>query len=168
MDDPSRPDFGPSGYLPDRAARRARKIVLRAPLGLQWVVASVLAGVVVIVAGVLFLVRSGDPPPAPWQDVGALQDIGEARVEHNLDVLLVGAGGRVRAFADATDVVYCPASNRLESADGVWALTGRGLGGVASLREHPTLVHDGRVYVDVTQTFPGPPPSDEPETPRCR
>ncbi|MTV26636.1 hypothetical protein FTX61_14610 [Nitriliruptoraceae bacterium ZYF776] len=36
-DDPQQtPEFGPSGYLPERASKRARKIVLRAPLGLQW------------------------------------------------------------------------------------------------------------------------------------
>jgi hypothetical protein len=51
----------------------------------------------------------------------------------------VAAGGRVRAFAEADDVRYCAASNRLEADDGrVWSLTGRGFGGVASLEEHPT------------------------------
>ncbi len=168
MPDDSGPEFGPSGYLPERAAKRARKIVLRAPLGLQWVIASVLAGVVVVVAGVLFLLRSGDPPPPPWQDLGAVEQVGEAREVPELDLLLVGAGGRVRAFADAGDVEYCPASNRLESDAGVWALTGRGLGGVDSLDEHPTLVQDGRVYVDPTRLAPGPPPSDDVVTPACR
>lgn len=167
MDDPSRPDFGPSGYLPDRAARRARKIVLRAPLGLQWVIASLLAGVVVVVAGVLFLRGGSDPPPPPWQDIGEVSTIGAARWEDDLDVLIVGTAGRIRAFAAASDVRYCDASNRLESPRGVWSLTGRGFGGVTSLSEHPTLVHDGRVYVDVTRTAPGPPPADDPAERAC-
>lgn len=163
-----RPDFGPSGYLPERAARRARKIVLRSPLGLQWVVAALLAGVVVVVAGVVFLQRSADPPPAPWVDAGTVEAIGTARADRDLGVLLVGAGGRVRAFAGADTVTFCSASNRLEAPDGrVWSLTGRGLSGTASLDEHPTLVQDGRVYVDPTRTAPGPLPSDQPATPGC-
>jgi hypothetical protein len=162
------PEFGPSGYLPERAARRARKIVLRSPLGLQWVVASVLAGVVVVVAGVLYLQRSGDPPPSPWVAVGTVEDVTDAQLEPELDVLIVGAAGRVRAFADAADIGYCPASHRLEDASGrVWTLTGRGLGGAASLAEHPTLVHDGTLYVDPTRTSPGPSASDDPVEPAC-
>jgi hypothetical protein len=163
------PSFGPSGYLPERAAKRARKIVLRAPLGLQWIVASVLAGVVVVVAGVLFLQRSGEPPPAPWEPVGALEDVAPSRVVDDRDALVVAAGGRVRAFAGAAgEVRYCEASNRLEAADGrVWNLTGRGFGGTASLREHPTHVQDGVVYLDPTRTVPGPTPSADPAEPAC-
>lgn len=167
MSDEQRPEFGPSGYLPERAAKRARKIVLRAPLGLQWVIASVVAGIVVVVAGTLFLLRSGEPPPPPWVELGPVGDIGAAQVLDDLDALLVGAGGRIRVFAGATEVGYCAASNRLESAAGVWQLTGRGTGGVASLEEHPTLVNDGIVYVDPTRRVPGPPPSDEAFAPAC-
>jgi hypothetical protein len=167
-DDPPDPSFGPSGYLAERAAKRARKIVLRAPLGMQWIVASLVAGVIVVVAGVLFLQRSGEPPPAPWQPVGALDEVRPTQVVEVLDVLVVAAGGRVRAFADADGVDYCPSSNRLESDDGrVWNLTGRGLGGAASLAEHPTLVQDGIVYLDPSRTIAGPGPSDEPAEPGC-
>jgi hypothetical protein len=162
------PSFGPSGYLPERAAKRARKIVLRAPLGVQWIVASVLAGVVVVVAGVLFLQRSGDPPPAPWQPVGTLEEVAPTQVVADLEALVVAAGGRVRAFADADEVRYCAESNRLEASDGrVWNLTGRGFGGTDSLAEHPTHVQDGVVYVDPTRTVPGPPPSTDPAEPAC-
>jgi hypothetical protein len=162
------PSFGPSGYLPERAAKRARKIVLRAPLGMQWIVASVLAGLIVVVAGVLFLQRSGEPPPAPWEPVGTLEEVAPTRLVADLDVLVVAAGGRVRAFADAEDVGYCATSNRLEAADGrVWNLTGRGFGGTVSLAEHPTLVQDGIVYLDPTRTTAGPTPSDEPAEPAC-
>jgi hypothetical protein len=163
-----RPEFGPSGYLPERASKRARKIVLRAPLGLQWPIAAVVAGLAVIVAGVLFL-RSGDaPPPEPWVAVGEVADIGAAQVVEDLDVLLVGAGGRLRAFAEAGGVGYCEPNNRLETADGrVWNLTGRGLGGTASLAEHPSVVHDGTAYLDPSRTVDGPDPSDEPAEPGC-
>lgn len=162
------PEFGPSGYLPARAAQRARKIVLRSPLGLQWVVASLVAGLVVVVAGVWLLVASGGPPGEPWVRAIEVDALGDTAVDPDLDVLLVGAGGRVRAFADAPDVGYCPDSHRLEAPDGrVWTLTGRGLDGTDSLEEHPTLVQDGVVYVDPSRTRPGPEPSAEPAEPAC-
>lgn len=166
-----RPEFGPGGYLPDRAARRARKIVLRAPLGLQWVVATIVAGIAVLVAGVVFLGTSGEPPGAPFVALGAVADMPAAGT---LDVagrtvLVVGAGGRVRAFVPDGEVpAYCDASRRLEAADGrVWALTGRGLGGADSLAEHPVTVVDGNVYVDPTRTVPGPAPDPAAVEPGC-
>ena len=163
-----RPEFGPSGYLPDRAAQRARKIVLRAPLGLQWVIASLVAGVVVVVAGVWFLVTSGGPPSEPWVPAAQIAELDAASHDAELDLLLVSTGGRIRAFADAEHVDYCPASNRLEATDGrVWSLTGRGLDGADSLEEYPTLVQDGVVYVDPTRRQPGPPSTDDAAEPAC-
>jgi hypothetical protein len=168
MTDDQRPEFGPSGYLPDRAAQRARKIVLRAPLGMQWIVASLVAGVVVAVAGVMLL-TGDDTPGDPWVEVGEAADVGTAMVDEQLDVLLVG-GGRIRAFTDAGDlgVRYCDASRRLEApSGGVWSLTGRGLGGTPSLTEHPTLVRSGTLYLDPTRTTSAPAPSDDPVEPAC-
>lgn len=166
------PDFGPSGYLPERAARRARKIVLRAPLGLSWVVASLLAGVVVAVASGAFLLRTAAPPGAPWIAVGAVADLGpDARPSATglpADLLVVTAGGRVRAFVAPAGVRWCAASNLLEEADGhAWTVTGRGLDGAPSLDEHPTLVHDGVVHVDPTVRLDGPPPDPRPRPRGC-
>jgi hypothetical protein len=162
------PDFGPSGYLPDRAAKRARKIILRAPLGLQWVIASVVAGLVLVVAGVLFVQRGSSPPGEPWVEVGPVSAVRASSYDEDLDVLLVGAAGRVRAFAGASEVAWCPASNRLEAPDGrVWSLTGRGLGGTPSLTEHPILVVNDLVYLDPTRTIPAPEPSAEGVEPGC-
>lgn len=157
------PEFGPRGYLPGRAAARARKIVLRAPLGLQWVAGALLAGVVVVVAGVVFLVRAGDPPGPPFVAVGAAVEVGDLTTDADRDLVLVGAGGRIRAFAAPPDpaLVYCPDSGHLESDVGVWAVTGRGLAGTPSLAQHPAVVIDGTLYVDPTTTAPGPPPSDD-------
>ncbi len=156
-------EFGPSGYLPERASKRARKIVLRAPLGLQWVVGSLVAGVVVVLAGVLFLQRSAGTPDAPWVEVAEVAALAPVQVDDHLDVLLLTVGGRPRAFTGVpAGVGYCPETNRLEAPDGgSWALTGRGLGGAASLDEHPTLVQDGVLYVDPSRTGAGPPPSAE-------
>jgi hypothetical protein len=160
-------EFGPSGYLPERASKRARKIVLRAPLGAQWIVAAVVAGVAVIVAGVWFLATAGDPPPEPWVAVGAVDELPAAEPAAVVDALVVTAGGRIRAFAEAIDVRYCAPSNRLEAPDGrVWSLTGRGFG-TASLAEHPTLTQDGIAYVDPTRTSPGPDPDPETVEPGC-
>lgn len=163
------PEFGPSGYLPQRAAQRARKIILRAPLGIQWVVASLVAGVVVVAAGVAFLVGAGGAPSEPFEPAASLAELTPAAVSDVGDgVLLVRGAGRVRAFADADGVTYCAASNRLEAGDGrVWSLTGRGQGGTASLAEHPSQVHDEVVYVDPTSRVPGPAPTDEVAEPGC-
>lgn len=168
MSDPDRPEFGPSGYLPPRAAKRARKIVLRAPLGLQWVVGSLIVGAVVVVAGLIWL-TADDTPGEPWIALGPVDEVGTASHAGGLDLLLVG-NGRVRAFAEAgeQELDFCPESRRIESPDGgVWSLTGRGLGGRRSLREHPTLVRDGVLYVDPTRLSSAPPASDEPVEPAC-
>ena len=170
-DDPGsaeQPAFGPSGYLPDRAARRARKIVLRAPLGLQWVVASLVAGVVVLVAGLLLLGGRADTPGAPWEPIGAVEDLPESAYDAASDLLVVHVAGRVRAFAAPDGVTYCAPSNRLEHPDGrVWALTGRGLAGTASLAPAPTLTVSGVAYLDPTTLGTPPEPLDDPAEPAC-
>lgn len=166
--------FGPRGYLPERASKRARKIVLRAPLGAQWIWASILAGVVVLVAGLAFLGRADDRPGPPFRHLGPLAQVttsvgGVAGGPD--DVLVVTEGGRPRAFdvaGLATVPTWCEASRRLEAAGGrVWTLTGRGLDGTPSLAEYPVLVSDGEVYVDLSTATPGPPPSPEPARPAC-
>lgn len=145
------PEFGPGGYLPERAARRARKIVLRAPLGMQWIVASLVAGLVVLVAGGLLLSRSSAPPGPPWASLGAVDGLAATQVDASSGLLIVTVGGRVRAFEAPEGITYCTASNRLEHPDGrVWALTGRGTGGTASLVPAPTLVVAGTAYLDPT------------------
>lgn len=163
------PTFGPRGYLPERAARRARKIVLRAPLGLHWVVATLLAGALVLVAGLVFLRSAGAPPGPPFVAVGEVEAVGDARLLDDPAVLLVGAGGRVRAIAvEQTGARLCPASRRLESPDGrVWDLGGRALDGGASLAAHPAVVHAGTVYVDPMTRLPAPETRDRGVTAAC-
>lgn len=164
------PHFGPSGYLPERAAKRARKIVLRSPLGLQWVIASVVAGVVIVVAAAIFLTQAGGPPGGPYVEVGPVDAVGDARFDGDRDLLYVGAVGKVRAFAvDPDDVpVYCAESRQLESPGGrVWSPTGRALDGGVSLREHPTVVVDGVVYVDPTRSAEVESPEDSDPVRAC-
>lgn len=170
--DDQRPEFGPGGYLPGRAAARARKIVLRAPLGLQWVVGALVAGVAVLVAGIAWWSSSG-PPEEPFVATVAVADAGAAAELDGLDALLVTAGGTAAVFADAAalDLAWCPDSRRIEgTVDGraaTWqAGTGRGYG-VASLDRRPVVVHDGTAYVDPTRRVPGPRPAPDREPLAC-
>ncbi|MEX0830962.1 MAG: hypothetical protein WD007_00030 [Nitriliruptoraceae bacterium] len=162
-------DFGPSGYLPERASKRARKIILRAPLGLQWVIASLVAGVVLVIAGILFLQRGDAEPGAPWTRLASIDEVTASSFDPEHSALVVGAAGRIRVFAtDDGTIAWCAASNRLETPDGrVWSLTGRGFGETPSLDEHPTLVTGDTVYVNLTSVIAGPHPSPDPAVPGC-
>lgn len=162
------PEFGPSGYLPERASRRARKIILRAPLGLQWVVGALVVGVVVIAAGWFGLRDTA--PTAPFVEVpGVIGATAVVEVPED-DLVATDAGGRPRAFVWQPDVedslVYCEASGLLEAADGrAWRVTGRGVDGTPSLVPYRTAIHDGRFYVDPTTTLdPLTPDPDATET----
>ncbi|MGH3441658.1 MAG: hypothetical protein ACRDUY_06360 [Nitriliruptorales bacterium] len=169
-DQADRPEFGPSGYLPEKAARRARKIVLRAPLGLQWIVGSIVAGIVIVAVAVVFLARSGDPPGPPFREVATVAAVGDALQLEERGALVLAAAGRVRTFvvAEGDEPAWCAASRRLESSDGrVWAPTGRALDGGPSLDEHPTLVVRGVVYVDFSRVVEGPAPDDVDPSPAC-
>jgi hypothetical protein len=73
---PPRPGRDPGGklaYLPPRAAK-ARKLILRSQLGRGWIVASALFGLVILVAGALFLTRDGRPGP-PWVRVAPVSSL---------------------------------------------------------------------------------------------
>ena len=164
------PKFGPGGYLPERAAKRARKIVLRAPLGLQWVVGAVVVGIVVVTVGVFYLTTRGAPPGEPYVEIGPVDALRPARFDADRSVLFLAASGPVRAFIapDGTRPVWCEQSGRLESTSGrVWSPTGRALDGGDSLAEHPTLVVDGVVYLDPTRRLEPPMPEERDVTPAC-
>ncbi|HET7519310.1 MAG TPA: hypothetical protein VFN05_16795 [Actinomycetes bacterium] len=103
-DRPPRPGRDPGGrvaYLPPRAAR-ARKLILRSQLGRGWIVASALFGLVILVAGVLFLTRDGHPGP-PWVRVAALSSLPAGTVTEVAGpagqvVVVDRRGGELRAF----------------------------------------------------------------------
>jgi hypothetical protein len=67
---PARDHGGRVAYLPPRAAK-ARKLILRSQLGRGWIIASAVFGILILVAGVLFLTRAGRPGP-PWVRVAPL------------------------------------------------------------------------------------------------
>lgn len=172
--EPDRGEFGPGGYLPQRAADRARKIVLRERMALSWPVAALIAGVVVLGAGAAFLLGGAAPDP-PFTPLIAFREVpqGEAVVAEadGVEVLAVRVPGAVRAFlAPEQAVTWCPETNRLEGDRGaVWQLDGRRVGGTAaSLRPLPTKLHDGMVYVAPTRARAPEPPADRGEDPACR
>jgi hypothetical protein len=150
------PEYGPPGYLPPRAAKRARKIMLREPLGLQWAIAAVIAGVLVLAAGGVLVVLMSRPPGAPFVPSGPLSAIdprgaGTVATQAGEDVLVVRAAGGVRAFtAPDQPVAWCAESRHLESTSGhVWEPNGRLIGGQGeSLTPLPVEVHDGVLYVN--------------------
>ena len=172
-DSSSEPDFGPRGYLPQRAAKRARKIVLREEMSLGWPLASLAAGVLVLLAGVAFWFVDRAPAD-PFEPVVALSalEVGQAPVARvgGADLLLVRPSGTVRAFrAPQASAVWCGESDRIEGEDGsVWQLDGRLVGGPGeSLEPVPVEVHDGVVYAAPTAARPPVPASDRGETPVC-
>lgn len=170
------PEYGPGGYLPPRAAHRARKIILRERMGLGWPVAAIVAAVLVALAGVVYLRTATGPPGPPHVAVGALEAI-DPRGAAVLDVpgaeaeaLVVRSGGVLRTFAaPATPVHYCAPAQRLEGADGtVWTVDGRRAGGPgASLQPMAAEVHDGVIYADPSALGDRPPPVGEDAAPQC-
>ena len=169
-EDSSTPQFGPGGYLPERASKRARKIVLRAPLGLQWIVASAVFGILVLVTGLVWL-NAGGPPGPPFVAAGALPTAEGPTVTHLPDVdawLVTGTGPALAVPTGQVDeLAWCDVAGQFESADGrVWSATGRGYD-TPSLRTHPVVVHDGAVYVDPTTVREGTRPSGDPRAPAC-
>lgn len=168
-----KPEFGPRGYVPPQAAKRARKIVLREPMGLGWPVAAVIAGALLVLLGVVFLLTRTGPPGAPFEpvaDVEALDPRGATTVAAGTSqVLVVRAGGPVRVFVSPpASVDYCPGSKRLESgADDVWAIDGRHMAGGESLTPLAAQVHDGTLYVNLAQPLKAPPAADLDVKPAC-
>jgi hypothetical protein len=166
----SGPDFGPGGYLPERAAKRSRKIVLREQMGLGWVLAAAAAALLVLLAGAVFLLTRTGPPAGPYRAVTPLADIDAGgAVVVAVDplprgLLVVRAGGPVRTFvAPPGGAAYCPASGLLEAPSGrsVWNLAGRRVGGIGeSLRRVPSVVYDGVVYADPSTPQPAAAPDD--------
>lgn len=166
-------EFGPGGYLPPRAAKRARKIVLREQMGLHWPIAAVVAGILIVLVTLPFVLGQGDPPGPPSVEVGPLEQIdpsGDGLVDAGgTPVLVVRAGGVLRAFVDPpADARWCPASRRIESPDGrIWTAEGRLIAGDGmSLDRGQAQAHDGLLYVDPTPVA-GPEPIPGDAEPGC-
>lgn len=169
----STPEYGPSGYLPPKAAKRARKIILREQMGWGWPLAAIAAALVVVIAGLLFLRGFTRPPGEPFVPVGAVTAVepGGAAVMRagELTVVVLRTGGGVRVFAaQHATTVWCPESQRLESPDSAWRPDGtRTFGSGDSLQPLDSVVFDGLIYVDVATRRTAPPVAPGSEPPVC-
>jgi hypothetical protein len=144
-----------TAYLPPRAAR-ARKLILRSQLGRGWIVASAAFGLVILVAGGLYLARAGRPGP-PWVRVAPLQALPAGTVTE-----VPGPGGQVvvvdrrgdepRAFLAAPGpcrVVAAGAGFARPCTGQRWDAAGAPAGGAGPpLRRRPTAFARGDLYVD--------------------
>jgi hypothetical protein len=170
----SGPEFGPGGYLPPKAAKRARKIVLREQMGFGWPLAALAAAVLVGITGLLFLRISNQPPGQPFIAMGPLTQVpvGAAQTLDTAEgsALIVRAGGSLRAFrAEPGDVTWCPESARLESDDAAWTPDGRLVHGEGqeSLVPLRSVAYDGVVYVDLSTSLARPQPGPAGGPPVC-
>lgn len=171
------PEFGPGGYLPPKAAKRARKIVLREQMGFGWPMAAVAAALLVAIAGGAFLYSFTRPPAYPFIEMQPLTDVpvgGAAMIEATagpVPALVVRAGGTLRTFhAQDGSIRWCAESARLETADGAWLPDGTLVYGdvLRSLVPLRSTVHDGVIYVDFESEIAPPPPALGDEPPVCR
>jgi hypothetical protein len=164
---PPRPGRDPGGriaYLPPRAAR-ARKLILRSQLGRGWIVASALFGLVILVAGVLFLTRGSHPGP-PWVRVAPLSELPAEAVRQVAGpagaagqvVVVDRRGGDLRAFlapAGPCPVVAAGSGFARPCAGQRWDAAGApaserrdGEEAPPPLRRVPISLAGGALYVD--------------------
>jgi nitrite reductase/ring-hydroxylating ferredoxin subunit len=146
-------------YLPPRAGK-ARKLILRTQLGLPWMLAAMLFGVVILVAGTLFLIKGGRPG-APWQRVAPVTRLADGAVTQAPlragEVVVVDRrGGTLRAFlapAGACPVTGTPSGFARPCARQAWDQSGEPVSldataPTARLRAVPATVAKGDLYVN--------------------
>jgi nitrite reductase/ring-hydroxylating ferredoxin subunit len=146
-------------YLPPRAGK-ARKLILRSQLGLPWMLAAILFGLVILVAGVLFLVKGGRPG-APWQRVAPVTRFADGAVTQAPlragEVVVVDRrGGTLRAFlapSGSCPVTGAPGGFARPCTGQAWDQAGAPVGsqGTSSpppLRAMPATVAKGDLYVN--------------------
>jgi hypothetical protein len=135
------------GYLPRKAA--SRKLVIRAQLGLPWVLAALAAAALLAVAAVAFVVTKPTHPGRPYVDEGRLSDYPEQAVAPLRD----GTGWvdrRAGLAAVAGPVAFCPADGGWVGADGTrYDADGR-TDAARGLTLWAVRAASGHVYVDRT------------------
>lgn len=137
------------GYLPRRAANR--KILIRAQLGLPWLVSALVFGAMILVAGAAWLLLRPSAPGPPYVDRGPLDRYADGEVTAFPD----GSGwlDRRRGLTAIGDAVsYCPSDGGwVDDETGRYDEAGRRVGGGAGLVLLPVRAASGRVYVDPTR-----------------
>lgn len=147
-------------------------------MGFGWPLAAVVAAVIVAAAGGAYLYTSTRGPTDPFRAVqqltrvpagGAATVVVTSTASPGVSVLIVRAGGSVRAFLSEGTITWCPQSQRLESRDSAWTADGRVVHGPRrSLTPVRSVVYDGVVYADLEGQLPPPPPGPPGPPPVCR
>jgi hypothetical protein len=135
------------GYLPRKAADR--KLIIRAQLGLPWVLAALAAAALLAVAAGAFVLSRPGHPGAPYVDEGPLSAYPEQAV-HPLRNGLGWLDRRTGLAAVAGPVAFCPADGGWVGADGTrYDADGRSDGG-NGLALYAVKAASGHVWVDPT------------------
>lgn len=133
------------GYLPPRAANR--KLIIRAQLGLPWVLAALSAAALLAVAAVAFVVSRPTRPGRPYVDQGPVRAYPEQAVSPLRD-RTGWLDRRLGLAAVAGPVSYCPADGGWVGADGTrYDASGRSDSG-QGLTLWAVRAASGHVYVD--------------------
>jgi hypothetical protein len=145
-----------TAYLPPRAAK-ARKLILRSQLGRGWIVASAAFGLVILVAGGLYLARAGRPGP-PWVRVAALEALPAGAVTEvpgpaRQVVVVDRRGDELRTYLAPPGpcrVVAAGAGFARPCAGQRWDAAGAPAAGKATppLRRRPAVFARGDLYVN--------------------
>lgn len=124
----------------------------RGRLGLPWVIAPLVLGVILVVAGWLFL-RGGEPEP-PWRAVGEPSSLTVGEGREALPGVFVGrlADGRVIAVAEEPGCPLDPVPEGYEDCEGdTYTLDGTSVDGEDALDLLPVQVHEGELFVNPEQ-----------------
>jgi hypothetical protein len=137
------------GYLPRKAANR--KLVIRAQLGLPWVLGALGAAALLLVAGVAFWLSRPGEPGRPYESQGALAAYPEQAVAPLRD-RSGWLDRRTGLAAVAGPVAFCPADGGWVAPDGRrYDAEGRSESG-EGLALWAVRAQSGKVYVDRTRT----------------
>lgn len=124
----------------------------RGRLGLQWVIAPLVLGLILVVAGWLFL-RGGDPAP-PWRAVAEASSLPVGEGREALPGIFVArlSDGRVIAVAEEPGCPLEPGGEGYEDCEG----TAYDLGGLPAndgspLDLVPVQVHEGVLYANAEE-----------------
>jgi hypothetical protein len=125
----------------------------RGTLGIQWVIAAVAVGLVLVLATTYAWVR-GARPEEPFRPVGAVESFPLETAREVLDGVFVGRTSSGQPYAVAQPSPVCPlevAPRGYRDCAGVaYGYDGRPLGPGDSLPRLPLEVYRGDVFVDPT------------------
>jgi len=145
---PRRTRFRPPGLKP--WTRIGTLGPFRGRLGLSWVVAALLVGLVILAAGWYALSRP-HPPGGSFVSVGDASSFqaGTAREVYLPGTFVASTGGRIVAVLQEDGCTLTVVDGHYRDCRGAaYELDGTGSGGCGSLDLLPVVIYGGRVYVD--------------------